>query len=132
MVPPKRQITTHQPRRYYGPTRAIQLGQVSWHVTGAAEHFAGQRSGHFAMVDDGHRVDEHVFHSLRQLVGIVEGGDVVHFSRIEYDDVGAQARLQDATVRQAHALSRQCGEFADSVFEGELMFFTNEIGRAHV
>src|SRR5216110_3369282 len=59
-----------EPSRYYGPTRATLLG----HVTGTAQHFPGERSRHFAMVDDGHAVDQHVFHALGQLVGIVEGG----------------------------------------------------------
>src|SRR5256885_11469968 len=129
MVPPGRHIPTHQPCRYYEPTEAILLRHVSacvlGHVAGAAEHFAGQRARHFAMVDNGHAVDEYVFHSLRQLVGILEGGEVMNFCRIEYDHVGPQTGLQHAAVRQAHALGGQCSEFADSVFEGELAFFTN-------
>src|SRR6266478_3522515 len=125
MAPPGDKFQRNNLARNYEPTRANLLG----HVTRAAKNSSGQRAGHFGLIDDWHAVDEDVFHSLRQLVGILEGGDVMNGCRIEDDDVGAQARLQNATVRQAHALRRQRGEFADSVFEGELVFFADYLRR---
>src|SRR5712664_58151 len=112
MIPPGRHASMHQPCRYYEPSFAIVSGggsgpllctRNSGHVTGAAKHLAGQRAGHLAMVDDRHTVYEYELHSLRQLIGILESGDVVNFRGIEDDDVCAHSRFQDTAVHEAHA-----------------------------
>ena len=45
--------------------------------------------------------------------------------RIEHDDVGPQPCFQHAAIGETHALRRQRGEFADGVFEWQLVLFAH-------
>lgn len=82
-------------------------------------------SGHFALVDDGNAVDQHIVHALGELIGIVEGCEVANGRGIEDRDVSPHAYPEQATAFEAQALGRQCGEFANGVFQRELMLFAN-------
>src|SRR5439155_1027357 len=130
MIPPENKCRRTNRASYYEPTRSQVLTHItgarnSRRIAGAAEHFPWKSAGHHGLVDDWHAVHEHIIHPLRQLVGIFESRDVVNRCRIEDDDVRAHSRLQDATVREAHALRRQGSEFADSFFQGELVFLAD-------
>ena len=94
-------------------------------VTGAAEHFSGTCTGHFAFVDDRDAVDQDIVHSLRKLIGIVEGGEVADRGGIEDHDIGPHAGAEKAAAFEPQALSWLGGEFADGVFESELVLFAN-------
>jgi len=60
-------------------------------VSGASQDFAGEGPGHCAFCDDGSSVHKHVVHSLRELVRLLEGGEVANRCGIEDDDVGPHA-----------------------------------------
>ena len=115
--------------RYY--ERFVRLRDMRWaseesrSVAGAAKDFSGAGSRHFALVDHGNAVDQHIVHSLRKLIGIVEGGEIADRSGIENRDIRPHAHAQKAAALDAQALRRKRGEFADGVFKRELVLFAD-------
>ena len=88
--------------RYY--ERFVRLRDMRWaseesrSVARAAKDFSGACSGHFASVDYRNAVDQHIVHSLRKLIGIVEGGEIADRSGIENRDIRPHAHAQKAAA----------------------------------
>ena len=57
--------------------------------------------------------------ALRELVRLLEGGEVANGCGIEDDDVGPHALFEDAAIGEAHALSGQGAELADGILQSE-------------
>ena len=85
---------------------------------GAADDAAGFGSGVLA-VAYGHAVDEDVADAGRVLMGLIEGGVVLHLDGSEYDYVGVVAGAYCAAPVEAQGLRGQGGEAADGFGEGE-------------
>ena len=58
-------------------------------------------------------VDEDVLDAYGVLVRVLEGGPVDHCVRVEHDDVGGPALLDQAPVTEAEALGREAGHLVD-------------------
>src|SRR5215469_3953994 len=98
-------------------------------VSGTSYDFAGKGSGHSAFCDDGNSVHEHVVHSLRELVRLLESSEVTNGCGIEDDDVGPHALFEDTAVNEAHALRGEGAELADRIFESKSMIFANVLSQ---
>src|SRR5258708_20057758 len=112
--------------RYYeriGGTTGMRAIGISGHIPGDAENFSRERAGHFALVDDGDAIDQHVGHPLRELIGIVESGEVANGCRIEDYDIGPHACAEESTAFEAETLGGKRGKLADGVFQSELVLF---------
>src|SRR6266513_2805447 len=57
------------------------------------QYLPGQGIGHLAPLDYRHAVDQHMLHSLRQLIGAFKGSRVTDRCRIEDHDIGPHALL---------------------------------------
>src|SRR5438094_8582750 len=110
--------------RYY--ERFVLLRGMNWasaesrSVAGAAKDFSGACSGHFALVDYRNAVDQHVVHSLRKLIGIVEGGEIADRSGIENRDIRPHTHAQTAAALEAEALPRTRGACREAVVTRDL------------
>ena len=65
-------------------------------------------------------------HAGRILMRLGVGGVVLDLGRVEHDDVGKVARLQQAPLRQPQVRGRQAGQLADGLFQ------RNDLLVAHV
>src|SRR5215831_15690264 len=97
----------------------------SGNVTRAAKDFSGTRAGHFALIDDRHAIDQHVVHSLRELIRIIKSSEVADRRGIENRDVGPHPDAKQTAALEAQALGGKRREFADGIFERELVLFAN-------
>jgi len=57
-------------------------------------------------------------HTLRQLVGLVEGSEVPDGFGIEDHYISPHSLLQDSAIAEVHTLGGKSSEFADRIFEG--------------
>src|SRR5215471_20211602 len=94
-------------------------------VAGAAEDLAGQGVSHFAGVDHGYAVDQHVLHADGKLIWAFERRSIGYGVGVEYDDIGPQAGFEDSAVSKPHFLGGQGREFSNGVFEGQFLFLAN-------
>ncbi len=69
-----------------------------------AQDFPGAGVGEFSVFNRGHSVHQYVNHAFGVMVGILEGGRIVHLGKIEHHDVGRRSGTKGAAVIHAKHL----------------------------
>src|SRR5579883_2218612 len=121
-------IMTEVPDRTESPQIASRR-YPSGLVPGAAQHFPGQCPGHLALINHRNAVHQHVSHALRELIWIVERGQIENGRRVEDDDVSAHSRTQQAPAFQPKALRGERRELANSILERQFVLFAHVLAQ---
>src|SRR5215471_7004875 len=74
-------------------------------------------AGQLSVVDDEDAVDRDVGNALAVLIGLLERGEVAHGRRVERDQIGGKAGLNEAAVLQAGGFCGEGRHLADRFLE---------------